>query len=319
MIDWLMSRFRAVRFGAVARRSGPARGKRGWGTLAATATAVLIGWFPFTSAARERGNSDLPEPYRHSRYAVMSLSVGLPNDGWQLRAKKLHPGRDLWIQNKSVNNSYGTPALVLMLNRTARQVARESPGSVLLVGDLSSEFGGPLSGHRSHQSGRDADVGFFVTDSHGKAQNSRKLLAFDKEGRARDGSGLRFDDYRNWLLVQLWLKDSRAELEHVFIASHLRRRLLDFARQRPSFRAHVADAAQFLVQPINALPHDDHFHVRIACPEQQTDLCKSHLVSPAKSDPKLRADGVQPLHRARATAALAALERPRESEALVRQ
>src|SRR5262245_52163377 len=228
-------------------------------------------------AGRARTDADLPAPYRRSPYAMMSLSVGLPNAGWQIRAKQLKKGPSLWIQDKSVPYSYGHPSLVLMLHRTSKQIARQSPGSVLLVGDLSREFGGPLSGHKSHQSGRDADVGFFVTDAKGRPQNSRRLLAFDAAGRARDGSGLRFDDYRNWLLVQLWLKDDRADLEHVFVASHLRRRLLDFASARPAFRRYVEDASQFLRQPTNGLPHDDHFHIRIACPERQQELC---------SDPK---------------------------------
>jgi penicillin-insensitive murein endopeptidase len=223
--------------------------------------------------ARQRSERELPQKYRKSPYALMSLSVGLPNAGWQLRAKKLSSSPQLWIQNKSIPYTYGHPSLVLMLHRTSKQIARQSPGSVLLVGDLSREFGGPLTGHKSHQSGRDADVGFFVTDAKGRPQNSRRLLAFDAAGRARDGSGLRFDDYRNWLLVQLWLKDDRAELEHVFVASHLRRRLLDFARARPSFRRYVDEAAQFLRQPTNGLPHDDHFHIRIACPNRQQELC----------------------------------------------
>ena len=225
------------------------------------------------SGARQRSDRELPEKYRKSPYALMSLSVGLPHAGWQLRAKKLNSSPQLWIQKKSVPYTYGHPSLVLMLHRTSKQIARQSPGSVLLVGDLSRESGGPLAGHKSHQSGRDADVGFFVTDAQGRPQNSRRLLAFDAAGRARDGSGLRFDDYRNWLLVQLWLKDDRAQLEHVFVASHLRRRLLDFARARPAFRRYVDDAAQFLRQPTNGLPHDDHFHVRIACPDRQQELC----------------------------------------------
>lgn len=225
------------------------------------------------AGARERTNADLPAAYRRSPFAIMSLSVGLPNNGWQIRAKQLKQSESLWIQNKSVPYSYGHPALVLMLYRTAKQVARQSPGSVLLVGDLSREYGGPLAGHRSHQSGRDADVGFFVTDKEGRPLESRHLRTFDSQGRARDGSGLRFDDYRNWLLVQLWLKDDRADLEHVFVASHLRRRLLEFAQARPAFRKYADDAAQFLRQPSNTLPHDDHFHIRIACPERQRGLC----------------------------------------------
>lgn len=230
------------------------------------------------AVARERTDAELPEAYRRSPFALMSLSVGLPNHGWQLRAKKLEPSESLWIQDKSVPYSYGHPALVLMLHRTAKQMARQTPGSVLFVGDLSREYGGPLSGHRSHQSGRDADVGFFVTDAKGRPVNTRQLRTFDAQGRARDGSGLRFDDYRNWLLVQLWLKDTRADLEYVFVASHLRRRLLDFAQKRPAFQRYVAEAAQFLRQPSRGLPHDDHFHVRIACPEKQLELCNPRLV-----------------------------------------
>jgi penicillin-insensitive murein DD-endopeptidase len=239
-----------------------------------------------SSLVRQRSNEELPKKYRKSPFALMSLSVGLPNSGWQLRAKKLTKSPQLWIQDKSLPYTYGHPSLVLMLYRTAKQIAKQSLGSVLLVGDLSREFGGPLSGHKSHQSGRDADVGFFVTDAKGRPQNSRRLLAFDAAGRARDGSGLKFDDYRNWLLVQLWLKDDRAELEHVFVASHLRRRLLDFARARPAFRQHVDDASQFLRQPTNGLSHDDHFHIRIACPERQAELC---------SRPKPRRSGASAL------------------------
>ncbi len=246
------------------------------------------------SDARQRTDQELPEKYRKSPYALMSLSVGLPNAGWQLRAKKLSASPQLWIQDKSRPYTYGHPSLVLMLHRTAKQIARQSPGSVLLVGDLSREYGGPLSGHKSHQSGRDADVGFFVTDAKGRPQNARRLLTFDAAGRARDGSGLRFDDYRNWLLVQLWLKDHRAQLEHVFVASHLRRRLLDFARARPAFRRYVDAAAQFLRQPTNGLPHDDHFHVRIACPERQQELCadtpRARKSKPRSSTEKVAVD-----------------------------
>jgi penicillin-insensitive murein DD-endopeptidase len=253
--------------------------KRPWGWLVRVGVAAVALAPCADASGRERTELELPAKYRKSPYALMSLSVGMPTAGWQIRAKKLRPSENLWIQDKSVPYSYGHPALVLMLYRTAKQISRQSPGSILLIGDLSSEFGGPLYGHKSHQSGRDADVGFFVLDRDGNPQNSRALLRFDKQGRARDGSGILFDDYRNWLLVQLWLKDSRANLEHVFVASHLRTRLLDFARKRPIFRPHVEAAAQFLRQPSNGLPHDDHFHIRIACPESQRSLCAPAIAS----------------------------------------
>ena len=30
------------------------------------------------------------------------------------------------------------------------------------------------------------------------------------------------------------------------------------------------------MQPDNAEPHDDHFHVRIRCPKDQADICKEN-------------------------------------------
>lgn len=227
--------------------------------------------------ARQRSNDDLPEEYRKSPFTLMSLSVGSPSNGWQLRAKKLKPAPYLLIKPNSRSNAYGHPALVLMLHRSAKQMARDAPGARLLVGDLSSKFGGPLTKHRSHQSGRDADVGFFVTDAKGRAKQVDRFIAMDGSGKARDKSGYQFDDYRNWLLVQLWMKDTRAQIMYVFVASHLRRRLLDFAKARPAFRKYVARAQTFLRQPSNSSAHDDHFHVRIACPAKQQPLCVQNV------------------------------------------
>lgn len=246
-----------------------------WSLAVCSLTLLLV--LTGSAQAREHTNAELPKKYHRSPFSLMSLTVGKPNSGFQIRSKMLRGSSNLWIQKKSRKYNYGHPALVLMLRRTAKQIARQVPGSVLLLGDLSREHGGRLYGHRSHQSGRDADIGFFVTDLKGKPQNAKKLRIFKASGRAKDGSNLLFDDYRNWLLVQLWLKDTRAHLQYVFVARHLRRRLLDFAQARPAFRKYVKRAAKFLRQPSNGLPHDDHFHVRIACPERQQELCKSSI------------------------------------------
>jgi penicillin-insensitive murein endopeptidase len=207
----------------------------------------------------------------------MSLSVGSPTNGWQLRSKRVDSGGALRVKRGTGKATYGHPALVLMLERSARAVARQAPGSVLLVGDLSYKYGGPIAGHRSHESGRDADVGFFVRDRRDRPRNLDRFVAFDAEGKAADGSGRLFDDYRNWLLVQLWLKDHRATIQHVFVASHLRSRLLRYAASHKLFRKYVDDAAALLLQPQNAANHDDHFHVRIRCPKRQRPFCVEHV------------------------------------------
>jgi penicillin-insensitive murein endopeptidase len=162
-----------------------------------------------------------------------------------------------------------------MLQRSAADVAKAVPGSVLFVGDLSSRNGGPLSGHHSHQSGRDADVGFYLTTLDGKRAQSHEFVAFDGDGKAKDGSQYLFDDERNWLLVESWARDLRAGLSHIFVSWPLRERLLKFARSQPRFAKYVLQATALLKQPEKGEDHDDHFHVRITCPKDQEEICRS--------------------------------------------
>ena len=144
---------------------------------------------------------------------------------------------------------------------------------MLLVGDLSDENGGELYGHRSHQSGRDADVGFFVTDKHWRPKVAERFYAFNAEGEAKDGSPVRFDDWRNWLLVKSWLLDRRAGISHIFVQHDLRERLLKYAARHPRAKPYVTEAAALLKQPEQGEDHSDHFHVRIRCPTDQAGLC----------------------------------------------
>jgi penicillin-insensitive murein DD-endopeptidase len=228
-----------------------------------------------TSAVRAEVPRELPEKFRRLPYSIMSLTVGHPNDGYQLRAKKLTSTRELKARASSRERAYGHPALVLMLRRSARDVAKAAPGSVLFVGDLSAKRGGPISGHRSHQSGRDADVGFYQTNLEGKSIPTTELIAFDGDGKAKDGSPVLFDDLRNWLLVESWVRDRRAGLSHIFVSDPLRARLLRFAASIPKFQKYVTPAAALLKQPENGEPHDDHFHVRIECPKDQLAICRN--------------------------------------------
>ena len=230
--------------------------------LGATVPAAAGG-----SAARK-----LPPKFEKPPYSLMSLSVGHPNAGWQVRAIRLKPRAGLKLKG-SKRFAWGHPALVKMLYRTARDIRRSVKGTTMLVGDLSRKEGGPLAGHASHQSGRDADVGFYVKNKKGRRVLPKRFIAFDGSGKAKDGSGYQFDDYANWLLVQCWLRDHRAGISHIFVSRPLRKRLLDFARTRPAFEKYLAEAEQLLKQPEDSAAHDDHFHVRISCPKRQAEIC----------------------------------------------
>ena len=110
--------------------------------LVAVAMAVVALGTPTITAAKKADKKReleerLPEKYRRSPYSLMSLSVGHPNSGFQLRAKKLRSTKYLKVRSRSRDLAYGHPALVLMLRRSAKDIGRAIPGSKMLVGDLS--------------------------------------------------------------------------------------------------------------------------------------------------------------------------------------
>jgi penicillin-insensitive murein endopeptidase len=243
--------------------------------LALAAALIAAGALPASDADASLKRS-LPGEFQRAPYSLMSLSVGYPNQGWQLRPKRLRDTPYLRVREGSRDAAFGHPALVLMLRRSAAQIGQRHAGSLLVVGDVSVESGGPLSGHVSHQSGRDADVGFYVRTRKGTPVVPERFTAFDANGIAKNGSGLRFDDARNWLLVEAWVKDPRAGLAHVFVSRELRQRLLAHAREQGRPHEVIEQAAQLLKQPPGVSPHDDHFHVRIACPKRHERICHDY-------------------------------------------
>lgn len=238
------------------------------------ALLLLVGSVASSKPARE-----LPSKYKQAPFALMSLTVGAPNDGYQVRAKRLRNTPQLRVKRDSQERNYGHPALVLMLKRSASDVAKAAPNSVMLVGDLSYKGGGPISKHRSHQSGRDADVGFYVRNAKGEHVPMDRFVHIDERGRVLGMKDAYFDDWRNWLLVRSWMKDRRAGIQHVFVAAHVRRRLLEYSRTSKAEAQHHAEAAAFLKQPSNSSAHDDHYHLRISCPRRQQDICVREALS----------------------------------------
>jgi penicillin-insensitive murein endopeptidase len=167
--------------------------------------------------------------------------------------------------------SWALPNLLTVLNRAARTVARKFPGSMLEIGELSRKDGGRITSHLSHQSGRDADVSFYLTDLDGAPLRAPRFLRCQGTGDGRDDPTVRFDDQRNWEFVRALLEDPNEEVRQIFIYAPLRARLLAYAAKVKAPRQLRAKAAAAMMQPVNALPHDDHFHIRISCPSDQLE------------------------------------------------
>jgi len=161
---------------------------------------------------------------------------------------------------------WGLGSLVGMVHRAAQKVRHAFPGAVLNVGHLSKREGGNLEQHASHESGRDVDLPFYVEDSRGKQLFAEHMVPFHGDGTSAVWPGAKFDDAKNWALVAAVLDDPAARVTHIFVSSPLRQRLLAYAAREGVPEGLRTRAAFAMVQPHGTLPHDDHFHVRIACP-----------------------------------------------------
>ncbi len=203
-------------------------------------------------------------------------SVGSPNEGrleGGVRLDLTRPYFRVVPTYESGDVRWAHPTMIAMIDRAARTVAKRFPGAVLDVGDLSKRGGGDINRHHSHESGRDADLGFYAVDAKGKQLHARGFIKFEGPAVSPNTPGAHFDAPRTWLFVEQLLTDPVARVSHIFIAEPLRQHLLAYARAHGASRALLARAAVVLMQPTASLPHDDHIHVRISCPTTMRGSC----------------------------------------------
>jgi penicillin-insensitive murein endopeptidase len=205
--------------------------------------------------------------------ASASTSIGSPTNG-RLEGGVPFPLSGPGFRHndrRSRDARYGTVEVVRAIVRAADRVAREAPGSELVVNDLGLPKGGKISHHGSHRAGRDADILFFLRDDAG---NTRPAVgeAIEPDGTGYDYKDLtikdddvrvHFDAGRTWRFVRALLEDRDAEVQRMFIAEHLRAMLLAEAERVHAPRELVQRFAEVSCQP--GYPHDDHIHVRWYC------------------------------------------------------
>jgi murein endopeptidase len=92
-----------------------------------------------------------------------SIAIGLPHRGVLLNAVQMPEGEGYDLVDAA--HSWGTLETIVTLSLVLERLHREDPSApVLQVGQLSSERGGWLKRHKSHQTGRDVDLGLFYLD-----------------------------------------------------------------------------------------------------------------------------------------------------------
>jgi penicillin-insensitive murein endopeptidase len=174
---------------------------------------------------------------------------------------------------------WGTPELVASVVSAAAQVGAERPGGApLLVGDLSAQNGGKISGHRSHRTGRDVDLLWYVTTASGAPVKNPGFIQVEADGLAYVPGADRYyrlDVERQWLLVKELLESPYVGIQFMFVSRNVEALLIDYAIAREPDLDLVWHAETVMLQPGDSTPHADHMHLRVACkPERFVTGCE---------------------------------------------
>jgi penicillin-insensitive murein endopeptidase len=204
-----------------------------------------------------------------------SMSYGPASSGRLINPQRLpRRGDGFHIPSRWATRglNFGTDEMLLFIAHVGRTVAEQHPRTSVSIADISQSKGGPSAWHRSHQTGRDVDIVFFMTDSRGRPARYEHMLHVGADGVTYPAAGLsgpgpsyHFDVARNWSLVRAAIENPVARVQFIFVYDPLRQRLLDYAREQGESADLIAQAGHILRQPAGAAPHDDHFHMRIYC------------------------------------------------------
>jgi hypothetical protein len=159
------------------------------------------------------------------------------------------------------DRSYGAFELIDTLGDAARAVATALPNAdPIVIGDMSQKGGGWISGHRTHQGGRDADIGLFVGDH-------RQPLA----GAFVDVPPQALDVEATWLLIESLLDSG--QVQFILLDAGLITTLRAYVLEHHRVEAHEAERI-FPAGPVPfsepgvvhaAAGHRNHMHVRVTC------------------------------------------------------
>ncbi|MBM4367144.1 MAG: penicillin-insensitive murein endopeptidase [Deltaproteobacteria bacterium] len=172
------------------------------------------------------------------------------------------PELPLFYYRAQPSHSWGSREMVEVIVDTSRHLRWLMPeADPLTIGDISSERGGFLSGHKSHRGGIDADIGIYMA---GGKQDPRGFTAL--------GPGT-FDLERNWMLISTLLDTGKIDMilldrGHIerLRAYTVRAGLLTDDEAEHVFPSEGSRASWENVGIVRHAPnHADHLHVRVLC------------------------------------------------------
>lgn len=192
-------------------------------------------------------------------------SIGTPWDGRLQNPDKLPKGRGWFIRRPE--RVYGASHVITHVQRAIKAVRKRFPRvHALAIGDISDKDGGEISLHRSHESGRDIDVGlYFKKRPEGYPEN---FVGYQNG---------KLDFAATWALVHAFARTSGAPngVQAIYLDFDLQGLLYKWAEDRGVPKPHLDKLFEYPDAGGSGIVrhepgHDDHLHVRFKCPDKDT-------------------------------------------------
>jgi penicillin-insensitive murein endopeptidase len=217
-------------------------------------------------------DKEIEERMRRDPASLGSLSVGAPNAGALVNGVPMPKG-DRWVLI-SPAGAWGTQETVDSLVRCIDKVHEQHPGAQkAYIGHISDKDGGHLLPHKSHQSGRDVDIGYYLVPPH---------VGFIRT------TADNIDLARTWAFVRALITET--DVEMILIDLSVQRLLVEHAAKQGEDEAWLDDIFQVRSKssrPLirHARGHDNHLHVRFFNPVAQEVARRAHRFLPQRRLP----------------------------------
>ncbi len=253
--------------------------------------ASLLDELPVTPPDEPLSDDEIACRVAEDLASLGAMSLGRPNAGAIINAVQMPEGEHWELVTPW--RAWATPETVGYLIAAIEKVnAQFSPSHKLYIGHLSREHGGPLRPHRSHQSGRDADISYYYRLDRNPGWYQR-------------ASAYTLDLPRTWALVKALVTET--DVEYLFIDRSVQKLLKKHALAAGEDRAWLDRVFQLgsrEPEPIvrHAWRHATHIHVRFHNPQAQQlgvraydALLAQDLIGPQFGYARYRAKGGETL------------------------
>lgn len=171
---------------------------------------------------------------------------------------------------------FATEDMVYFISTISKELKTDFPNQrdLIQIGDMSAARGGYINLHSSHQNGLDVDIAFLRRNE--TMQDVNDTSGFRESFVAGGKLTNNFDLDRNWALAKHMVAQGRAQ--RIFVNEVVKKAFCQLAKKRGELNSQKETLRR--LRPYAG--HEDHFHVRITCP-QNSPKCEAQVEVPEGS------------------------------------